>query len=438
MLALTPVAAASVVTATALLAGLGPAPRCRAAPGARRGVALPQVARQDAAPVSTTSTCAAPAPPTAAQKSGGRRSGGAGPLEPLRHPGEHLDARRATWAPPPSSNAVTAARAWLGAHADLFGLSAAQIDGLDLVSASRSPAATPARCCSARTSAAPPPRSTAWSPSGSATARSSTSPPRSPAPRRPRCPARDALRRPAAWLKAAAERRPRRVSGASISEVTTRLGWTRFKVAGFAQEQQVRLRSLALADGTVRPVFEANVVDAQGGSATAYTLAGRRRQRQGAGPPQPGRPAPTTPIQFQGTVTATACGPKHQFEVKDANTKQIVATAAEAVTTNDIVVKIFNPAGDAARPPATPRPAPRSRRTAPTRSPQGIYSMQVCPFQDPTVPFTGAGRLRRRRDHQRPGRHHRRRRRAVPAEVATTSRPTRRSTTRPTTTPTTA
>ena len=117
---------------------------------------------------------------------------------------------------------------------------------------------------------------------------------------------------------------------------------------GFAQEQQVRLRSLAYADGTVRPVFEANVVDVKGGAATAYTVlvdavSGKVVVRQNKVDQS------NDAFQFQGAITATECGPKHQFELTDDNTKQIVATAAAAVTTNDIVVKIFGPGGHAAR-----------------------------------------------------------------------------------------
>ena len=36
---------------------------------------------------------------------------------------------------------------------------------------------------------------------------------------------------------------------------TERGGWTRLTVPGFAQEQQVRLRALPMADGSVRPVL---------------------------------------------------------------------------------------------------------------------------------------------------------------------------------------
>ena len=43
-------------------------------------------------------------------------------------------------------------------------------------------------------------------------------------------------------------------------------------VAGLAQDQLARMRSLAMADGTVRPVIEANVVDVDGDSLEAYTV----------------------------------------------------------------------------------------------------------------------------------------------------------------------
>jgi extracellular elastinolytic metalloproteinase len=51
----------------------------------------------------------------------------------------------------------------------------------------------------------------------------------------------------------------------AVDGVAAAVPWTRLDVPGFAQEQQVRLRALALADGSVRPVFEANVVDVDQG-----------------------------------------------------------------------------------------------------------------------------------------------------------------------------
>ena len=54
-----------------------------------------------------------------------------------------------------------------------------------------------------------------------------------------------------------------------------------------------------------------------------------------------------------------------------------------AITADDIVVKIFDPAGPLLASERPRPPAPRSRPTPRTRSPAGIYSMQVCPFDGP-------------------------------------------------------
>ena len=164
---------------------------------------------------------------------------------------------------------MTAARAWLGSHADLFGLASAQIGGLDLVS-SQVLAGSDARAVLFRQDfGGPTPAIDSMVTVGvgnGAIQYVSSSLARSTATSVP-----DAtLSATGAWQKAAANI-GRAVSSTRITDVTTRLGWTRFKVAGFAQDQLSRLRSVALANGTVRPVFEANVVDAQGGSATAYT-----------------------------------------------------------------------------------------------------------------------------------------------------------------------
>ena len=62
--------------------------------------------------------------------------------------------------------------------------------------------------------------------------------------------------------------------GGQVGDIVTTVanGFTQLDVPGFAQTQQARLRALALADGSVRPVIEANVVDVTGGSTLAYTL----------------------------------------------------------------------------------------------------------------------------------------------------------------------
>lgn len=67
-----------------------------------------------------------------------------------------------------------------------------------------------------------------------------------------------------AWVKAAADV-GRTLESGVLGKITSEVaeGWTRLAVPGYPQEQLVRLRALALADGSVRPVFETNVLDVQ-------------------------------------------------------------------------------------------------------------------------------------------------------------------------------
>ncbi|HYF72801.1 MAG TPA: M36 family metallopeptidase, partial [Nocardioides sp.] len=193
-----------------------------------------------------------------------------------------------------------------------------------------------------------------------------------------------------AWAKAAANL-GRTLDGSVLDEVTSRVaeGWTRLTVPGYPQEQLVRPRALALADGSVRPVFETNVLDVQKGSAFAYTLmvdgvTGEIWHRQNQAENS------SDAFQFQGEITASDCGPKHPFELTDANTKQIVAVVAAANTLNDIEVKIFDPAGQLLVT-GDLGTSPETATYAADSIPAGVYTMQVCPFDSPTVPFLPPG-----------------------------------------------
>ena len=292
--------------------------------------------------------------------------------------------------------------------------------------------ATPARCCSARSSAT-------WSPAlgGMVTVgvangeiayvvlvdrqgRPATPPAAELTPRR------------------GLARRGRTSVGRDVDAVATWStrstgGWTRLTVPGFAQEQQVRLRALALADGTVRPVFEANVVDAEKGSAFAYTLmvdavTGDVLHRQNQAE------ANNDVFPFQGAITATECGPDHPFELTDGNTSQIVAVAAMANTAGRRRSSRSSTRTASCSPPATWAPARRPRRTPRASIPAGIYQLRVCPFDDPTVPFTPPGNYAATvttSDTEQPGS----RRRSPSRRTGATSRPTRPSTGRPAHTP---
>ncbi len=195
-----------------------------------------------------------------------------------------------------------------------------------------------------------------------------------------------------AWRTAA-----RRVGGTgtlalgsgSTPKQNARTGWTEFKINGYQQTQQARLVALPRQDGSVRPVFEVNVVNVKGATAQAWTsfvdavtnvVLVQRNQVDHA----------TDNQAFQGTMTATACGPMHPFTVA-AGTKQIVVTASAAIATNDIVLKLFAPGGGVVASSDTGT-SPEAVTYAPTAGvPPGVYNVQVCPFADPTVPFTPPG-----------------------------------------------
>ena len=193
------------------------------------------------------------------------------------------------------------------------------------------------------------------------------------------------------WLEAAANV-GRGVEEGVLDDLTTTVDesapdlvtpWTRLSVPGFSEQQQVRLRALALSDGTVRPVYEANVVDNQGGAAFAYTVmvdavTGEVLHRE--------HQVENDMVQqaFQGAITATECGPKHPFELTDDLTTTITGTAI-AAPADDITVKFFGPGdellytGDLGTSPEV------ATYTAPEPLEAGIYTAQVCPFDAASV-----------------------------------------------------
>ena len=283
---------------------------------------------------------------------------------------------------------VTAARGWLRTHRALFGLSSSQVDALAVVNdtqltGSRGHAVLlrqqygglPAAIDGLVTvGLAPGNRVTFVS---SSLSRSTGSPA-----------AGSTISAVAAWQKAAADvGQPTTGVGA----VTSRDGWSVFPVQGLAEPQRARLRALALPTGGVRPVYEANVVDAAGGKALAFTsyvdaLTGtvlvRHNQVDNLF-----APATTTAQPFSGTITATACAPGHDFTV-DGATKSITASAAASITTNDITLKLLH--GGQVVASADTVTSPETITYAPAAGiDPGTYTVQVCPFSDPTVPFVG-------------------------------------------------
>lgn len=290
-----------------------------------------------------------------------------------------------------SADPVEAARAWLRAHAAVFGLTTGQVDALAVVNDQRL-AQSPAHAVLFRqrfgdlVPALDSMVTVGVAHGEIAYASSSITPLRGGAGTPPAA----TLTPVEAFVKAAADvgrDLDAGVVGDIVSTVTD--GWTRLSVPGFAQPQLVRLRALAMADGSVRPVFETDVLDVEKGSAFAYTVmvdgvsgAVLHRQNQAE--------SNNDVYPFQGEVTATDCGPRHEFELTDGKTRQIVAVAAMANTLDDVTVKVFAPGGDllvAGDLGTSPEVATYTADSIP----KGIYSLQVCPFADPTVPFVPPG-----------------------------------------------
>ena len=193
-----------------------------------------------------------------------------------------------------------------------------------------------------------------------------------------------------AWVKAAANV-GRLVPENLISGMRKdAAGWTRFKVAGYAQEQQARVVALPMRDGTVRAVWEVNVVDVAGGQALAYSsfvdaqssnVLIRHNRVASA----------TENDSFDGSIpNGTTCGPMTEFDV-DGDTKSIFATAFAAIPTNDIVLKLFKGSQQVAESDTATSPEVVTYTVGDGEAP-GTFSVQVCPFGPaPTAPFTQPG-----------------------------------------------
>ena len=270
------------------------------------------------------------------------------------------------------------ARAWLAQHAAVFGLTAAEVADLELVNA-QVLAGSPARAVLFRQRygdlvPADGGLVTVGVADGQIAYVSSS------LTRADAAPPAATLSPVEGWLKAAADVRPgTRTTGIEVLGRAASLGaWTRLKVPGLAEEQQVRLRALATNADTVRPAYEANVVDmAEGGAALATTVVVdaitgevilRRNQVDNA----------VYNNAFTGTFTATSCGPVHPFELNDDLTRQINAVAV-AAPVDDVTIRLTGPNGldesyDLLTSPET------ATYNAPEPLVGGTYGVQVCPF----------------------------------------------------------
>ncbi|WP_208544027.1 M36 family metallopeptidase [Nocardioides seonyuensis] len=283
---------------------------------------------------------------------------------------------------PAPGAAADGARTWLATHSAVFGLTAAQVAGLELVS-SQELAGSDARAVLFRQRygdlvPATGGLVTVGVADGQVAYASSS------LTRPSQAPAAPALSAVEGWLKAAADvGRATEAGDVEPLEMPDALGrWTRLQVAGLAQEQQVRLRALAVDAATVRPVWEANVVDVEGGSVLAHTvlvdaISGevllRRNQVDNMNDAQ----------LFQGAITAAACGPRHTFELTDDATRSI-NVAALALPADDVVFKLYGPGGELLHSQDL-LTSPEVASYSAEKIPAGAYGIEVCPFDEASV-----------------------------------------------------
>ncbi|MFE7228363.1 M36 family metallopeptidase [Nocardioides sp. NPDC057577] len=196
-------------------------------------------------------------------------------------------------------------------------------------------------------------------------------------------PAKAELTPTAAWLKAAASA-GRPISGAKVGEIVTDLAakltdWTTLTVPGLATDQLVRLRALPVPGEGVRPVFQATVVD----SAAATLLGQTALVDAVTGEVLWRHDNVDHENDIEGPFTGTAlgsCGPKHTFEISDDKTRTLAALAI-GLPTDDFTVKLFAPDGTLLVESDLLTSPEAATYTAEKIDP-GTYAVQVCPFDD--------------------------------------------------------
>ena len=297
---------------------------------------------------------------------------------------------------------VTAARTWLRENADLFGITRAQVDDMQAIDQRFSQSDAHAVFFRQRFAGLLPAIGSAVT---VGVRRGEIAYVSSSVTKTTQRPPTATLTPVQGWLKAAADVGLDLPADLGTIVRTVSDGWTRLSVPGVVQEQQVRLRALADADGSVRPVLEANVVDVGDLGNTAYTVlvdgvSGVVLHRQNkvlnhsdlasspstvVTPPSAGTLAASqgqTP--FTGAITATACGPKHAFSITDDKTRNIQVVVAAVNTVNDITINLYDPSGKVV--------ASQDLLTSPEvlsytgDIPAGSWKAEVCPFEGPDVP----------------------------------------------------
>jgi uncharacterized repeat protein (TIGR01451 family) len=197
-----------------------------------------------------------------------------------------------------------------------------------------------------------------------------------------------------AWIFAANDvGRP--TSTSAISGVRQDGEWTRFQVAGFSDEQMVRLMAFPTPGG-VRPAYLAMVVDVGEGRVQAYTVhvdaqTGQVLFRQNnVQHIVEQAQAPTTTFfsgTYQDAPDPAVCAPRHTFSVP-AGTQAITVAATAAVITNDLFIDLIYPSGsNTVVAHADTGTSPEAIQYSPGGGvAPGNYDVKICPYSPPTVP----------------------------------------------------
>jgi extracellular elastinolytic metalloproteinase len=200
-----------------------------------------------------------------------------------------------------------------------------------------------------------------------------------------------------AWLKAASNA-GFNVSRAALKTPTTRDGWTTFNVSGLATPlagkqaigQRARLVAFPTYTQGVRAAFETVVLDVQGGRSRAYRsfvdartgdVLYRTDEVKELADDQPSAGT------FTGN-TGSGCGDPQPIDVAGAFSVSVVASAN--LPSDDIVLKLIGPGGSAVASSDTGTSPEAVNYTGNGgKVADGTYNIVVCAFNDPTVPASG-------------------------------------------------
>jgi extracellular elastinolytic metalloproteinase len=294
-----------------------------------------------------------------------------------------------------SGSAASVARDFVRAHHDLFRLTAADADGLELVNDAKLVAsdghAVLFRQRFGQLTAGHDGMITVGVSGGRVAYVSSSSAGSQAAP------AAATLTPVQAWLRAAANA-GFHVTAADVGATRTHDGWTEFAVGGLATplagkqhvDQRARLVAFPTFTGGVKAAFETIALDVDGGDARAYrsfvdarTGAVLWRSNEVKQAADDGAPAGS----FAGN-TGSGCGDPHPITVADAYGIGVFATAN--IPSDDIVLKLIGPGGGAvASSDTATSPEAVNYTNNGAKIADGTYNVVVCAFQDPTVPPSG-------------------------------------------------